>query len=110
MLPKVSLTNTPEWNQLKDHYENEMKKTTLRKLFQDNPDRFKEFSFNDEDFLIDFSKNLINTQTKQLLLQLASACKLSDAIPAMFNGEAINETENRPVLHIALRNFSGKPI
>lgn len=110
MLPKVSLTNTPEWNQLKDHYENDMKKTTLRKLFHDNPDRFQEFSFKDEDFLIDFSKNLINNQTKQLLLQLASACKLSEAIPAMFNGEVINETENRPVLHVALRNFSDKPI
>ncbi len=110
MLPKVSLTNTPAWNQLKDHYENDMKKTTLRKLFQDNPDRFHEFSFKDEDLLIDFSKNLINTQTKQLLLQLASACKLSEAIPAMFNGEVINETENRPVLHVALRNFSDKPI
>ncbi len=110
MLPKVSLTNTPEWNQLKDHYENDMKKTTLRKLFQENPDRFQEFSFKDEDFLIDFSKNLVNTQTKHLLLQLASACKLSEAIPAMFNGEVINETENRPVLHVALRNFSNKPI
>lgn len=110
MLPKVSLTNTPAWNKLKDHYENDMKETTLRKLFQDNPDRFQEFSFKDEDLLIDFSKNLINTQTKQLLLQLASACKLSEAIPAMFNGEVINETENRPVLHVALRNFSDKPI
>ena len=110
MLPKVSLTYTKTWNLLKNHYEHEMKNTTLRKLFQDNPDRFSEFSFSEEDILIDFSKNLVNKETKNLLLQLADECKLKDAIQAMFNGEMINETENRPVLHVALRNFSDKPV
>ena len=110
MLPKVSLTNTAAWHQLKDHYETEMKQTHLRALFQDDPDRFQQFSLSDEDMLLDLSKNLIKGTTKELLLKLAEECKVSDAIAAMFNGEVINETENRQVLHVALRNFSGKPI
>src|SRR5205085_824201 len=59
---------------------------------------------------IDFSKNIITEETKQLLLQLANECRLSDAINAMFEGEVINESENRSVLHVALRNLSGRSI
>jgi glucose-6-phosphate isomerase len=62
------------------------------------------------DLLVDYSKNLITGETMQLLLSLADECKVKDAIEAMFNGEKINKTEGRPVLHTALRNFSGKPM
>ncbi len=79
-------------------------------MFRDDPERFKKFSFQTDNILIDFSKNLVTSDTLALLLKLAQECKLDDAIKAMFEGEAINETENRSVLHIALRNESGKPI
>lgn len=110
MLPRVPLTETQAWLQLRDHYENEMKNVQLRTLFQENPDRFKQFSYGIEDVLIDFSKNLINATTLQLLLKLAEECKVKEAINEMFSGAEINETEKRPVLHVALRNFSDKPI
>src|SRR5690606_34517067 len=60
--------------------------------------------------LLDYSKNRINDTTMALLVQLAKECKLDEAIKAMYGGEAINQTENRPVLHIALRNQSNTPI
>jgi glucose-6-phosphate isomerase len=62
------------------------------------------------DVLFDYSKNIITENTVEILLELAADCKLKDAVEAMFNGEKINETENRAVLHTALRNFSGKPV
>jgi glucose-6-phosphate isomerase len=110
MLPKIPLTGTQAWTKLKDRYENQAKEMQLRQLFKDDPNRFQDFSLSDDDLLIDFSKNLVDHDTRKLLLELANECKLSDAIPAMFNGEVINETEKRPVLHVALRNFSDKPI
>ena len=60
--------------------------------------------------VFDYSKNIIAAKTLQLLFDLANECKLKDAIGAMYNGDKINETENRSVLHIALRNFSKSPI
>jgi glucose-6-phosphate isomerase len=60
--------------------------------------------------VLDYSKNIINDKTKSLLLKLADECKLKEGIEAMFNGDKINETENRSVLHTALRNFSGNPV
>ncbi len=59
---------------------------------------------------IDFSKNIISKETIKLLADLAKECKLTDAINALFDGDAINETEHRSVLHTALRNLSGKPV
>lgn len=109
MLPKNNPTNTQAWLLLKRHFNEEMQRTHLRKLFATDPDRFKKFSTSFEDILFDFSKNIINNKTLQLLFQLAEECQVKDGIDAMFNGEKINETENRSVLHVALRNFSDKP-
>jgi glucose-6-phosphate isomerase len=71
---------------------------------------FNSFSIQKEDILFDYSKNIVNQRTIQLLLQLADECKLKDAVKAMFAGIKINETENRSVLHTALRNFSDTSI
>ncbi len=110
MLSKINPTTTQAWLLLKRHYEEEMQRTHMRDLFKKDADRFKKFSLSFEDILFDYSKNIISSKTLQLLLQLANDCKLKEAIDAMFNGEAINETESRSVLHIALRNFSDKPV
>ncbi len=106
MLPKVNPTNTQAWLLLKRHFDDEMQRTHLRKLFAADADRFLKFSVNHQDILFDYSKNIINNKTLQLLMQLADECKVQEGIDAMFAGEKINETENRAVLHIALRNVS----
>ncbi|MBF0449460.1 MAG: glucose-6-phosphate isomerase [Candidatus Magnetomorum sp.] len=105
-----SITQLAEWKALKDHF-SEIKKLHLKTLFQNDPHRFSRFSFvfNDE-ILLDFSKNIITEKTIHLLLNLAQALKLEEKRDAMFTGETINWTENRPVLHIALRNRSNTPI
>jgi glucose-6-phosphate isomerase len=79
-------------------------------LFATAEDRFKKYSIQYGDILFDYSKNIVSDKTLQLLQQLAAACKLPDAIKAMYAGEKINETENRAVLHIALRNLSDQPV
>jgi glucose-6-phosphate isomerase len=109
MLPKIDPTTTHAWQLLVQHYD-EMKNTHLKDLFMDDTDRFAKFSLSAPDILWDYSKNIITDRTIELLLQLAEECRLQEAINAMFNGEKINETENRAVLHAALRNFSGKPV
>jgi glucose-6-phosphate isomerase len=109
MLPKINPTSTKAWQELKEHAE-EMKKNNLRELFRTDPDRFKKFSLCLDEFVFDFSKNIITDKTLQLLLQLADECKVKEAINAMFNGDIINSTEKRAVLHVALRNFSDRPI
>ena len=108
MLHRTNPTATKSWQELQQHYE-EMKNLHMRELFRNDPDRFTRFSINAKDFLFDYSKNIITDKTIRLLLNLADECQLSTAIEAMFNGDKINEMENRPVLHTALRNFSGEP-
>jgi glucose-6-phosphate isomerase len=110
MLPKINPTNTQAWFLLQKHYEEEMNRRHMRDLFAADSDRFKKFSLRLGDILFDYSKNIINQKTLQLLLQLAEDCKLKDAIHEMFAGIKINETEQRSVLHTALRNFSDTPI
>ncbi|MFT3936312.1 MAG: glucose-6-phosphate isomerase [Chitinophagaceae bacterium] len=110
MFPKISPTGTKAWQQLQQHYNNEMKQTKLRQLFASDADRFKKYSIQFGDILFDYSKNIVTDNTLALLQQLATECKLPEAINAMYSGEKINETENRSVLHIALRNLSGTPI
>lgn len=110
MLPKVNPTTTQAWFLLKKHYEDEMNRRHMRDMFAAEPDRFNKFSLRLGDILFDYSKNIINQKTLQLLLQLANDCELKTAIKDMFIGLKINETENRSVLHTALRNFSGDPI
>ena len=109
MFPKINPTNTQAWLLLKRHFDDEMQRTHLRKLFAADADRFKKFSLQFNDLLFDYSKNIINNKTMQLLFQLAEECQLKEGIEAMFKGERINETEGRSVLHVALRNFSDAP-
>lgn len=110
MFPKTNPTTTQAWLLLKRHYEEEMSRTHMKDLFAKDPERFSKFSLTAEDILFDYSKNIITAKTLQLLLQLANDCSLKEAIEAMFSGEKINETENRSVLHIALRNLGDNPI
>jgi len=110
MFPKVNPTNTQAWLLLRRHFEEEMQRMQMKNLFKQDEERFNKFSLRFEDILFDYSKNIITPKTLQLLLQLAEECKLKEGIEAMFSGEKINETENRSVLHTALRNFSGKPV
>ncbi|MBS1747307.1 MAG: glucose-6-phosphate isomerase [Bacteroidetes bacterium] len=110
MLPKINPTNTQAWLLLKKHQNDEMGNITMKRLFNEDADRFKKFSITFGDILFDYSKNIITQKTMHLLLQLADDCKVKDAIEKMFSGDKINETENRSVLHTALRNFSGEPV
>jgi glucose-6-phosphate isomerase len=105
MYPKINPTNTPAWKKLNDHFNNNHL-TTLQEYFEADPNRFNSFSLCFEEILFDYSKNHISKETMSLLTELAQECKLKEAITAMFAGEKINETENRAVLHTALRNFS----
>jgi glucose-6-phosphate isomerase len=109
MLPRINPTTTNAWKQLKQHAE-EMKRQSMRGLFQADPERFSKYSVSAGDIFFDYSKNIINKDTMSLLSQLAQECGLADAIKALFAGDAINETEHRAVLHTALRNFSDKEI
>jgi glucose-6-phosphate isomerase len=109
MFPKINPTSTSAWQALQQHHE-EMKTVQMKNLFATNPERYRKFSLSANDFIFDYSKNIINEKTISLLLQLANECGLEDAIKAMFAGEKINATENRAVLHTALRNFSGRPV
>jgi glucose-6-phosphate isomerase len=102
-------TTLPAWQQLQAHFD-EIRSTTLRTLFADDPQRFSRFSRTFHDILLDFSKNRITETTFSLLLDLARQAGLSAAINSMFTGQKINTTENRAVLHVALRNRSNRPI
>ncbi|NNJ78285.1 MAG: glucose-6-phosphate isomerase [Xanthomonadales bacterium] len=105
-----ALTRSPEWRALESHAA-EMKSRHLRDLF-DDPSRFEHFSIDDRDlgFLLDFSKNIVTGETLDLLRRLAEARAVRRHTADMFSGRRINWTENRAVLHIALRNRSNEPI
>jgi len=109
MFPKVNPTKTQSWKKLQEHYK-AMKSASMKDLFKEDPNRFKNYSLAVPDIIFDYSKNLVSEETKKLLLDLANECELDKAIAAMFKGEIINGTEGRSVLHTALRNFSGKPV
>jgi glucose-6-phosphate isomerase len=109
MLPKINPATTKAWSLLKEHHA-DISSVKMRELFGTGKDRFSQFSIQYDDILFDYSKNLITDKTLELLLQLANECQLKEAVNAMFNGEAINATEQRSVLHTALRNFSKKPV
>ncbi|MFD1143172.1 glucose-6-phosphate isomerase [Larkinella insperata] len=109
MLPTQSFLQLPAYQQLQNHYQ-QIKDRHLRDLFAENPKRFDHFSLRFEDILVDFSKNRIDNETLTLLRRLASEAGLSEAIEKMFSGDRINATENRSVLHVALRNRSNSPI
>jgi glucose-6-phosphate isomerase len=109
MLPKINPTETKSWKKLREHYR-VMKNRRVVDLFRQDPERFSRFSVTFENMLVDYSKNIMTKETFRLLLGLARECKLKEAIEKMFIGDAINETEKRAVLHVALRNRSNTPI
>jgi glucose-6-phosphate isomerase len=109
MFPKVNPTTTKAWRKLTKHYK-DTKGVEMKALFASNPNRFNEFSTRFEDILLDYSKNILTADTLPLLIKLAKECGLKAAIEAQFNGSVINETENRAVLHTALRNRSNKSV
>jgi len=103
MLPKIPFSKTQSFKYLTDHFQS-LKEMKMRDLFAEGLNRFDQFSIRFEDILLDYSKNRITRDTRGLLIELAKECGLQEAIEAMFNGETINETEGRAVLHTALRN------
>ncbi|MCK3654641.1 glucose-6-phosphate isomerase [Pasteurellaceae bacterium Macca] len=107
-MQKINPTQTFAWNALEQHKEENL---TIPQLFNEDPQRFNHYSLQFENqILVDFSKNAINAETLSLLRQLAEECQVKSATYAMFNGEKINRTENRAVLHTALRNRSNTPV
>ncbi|QHS59546.1 glucose-6-phosphate isomerase [Chitinophaga agri] len=109
MFPTINPTATKAWQQLEQHA-TKMKETHLRELFAKDAERFNKFTLSFEDILFDYSKNIITEESLQYLLQLAKETGVEEGIKAMFSAEKINATENRAVLHTALRNFSGQPV
>ncbi len=101
-LPKINPTTTAAWAQLQKQFEADKEKTILQH-FDNETDRLEAFTLQWEDFYVDLSKNRLSQITKNTLIDLANACQLDTAISAYFEGEKINETENRAVLHTALR-------
>ena len=108
-LPRINPLKTKSWEDLKNHF-NKIKATSISDLFVNDPNRFKNFSINFGDLLLDFSRNRINDETLDIFEKLAEEIKLSDAIKSYFNGEKINETEGRGVLHTAVRNQSNNKL
>ncbi len=109
MLPSVNPAKTKSWQMLKAHFR-AMRKTHMRDLFAKDKKRFHTFSLNFEDILLDYSKNIVTSETMKLLMKLARETKVPAAVEKMFAGRRINETENRSVLHTALRNRSNAPV
>ncbi len=109
MLPKINPAATGAWKRLTAHHE-VLRGVHMKTLFAQDPRRFERFSARFEEILVDFSKNRITADTLMLLFDLAAQCSLKEAIECMFTGKRINETEDREVLHVALRNRSGAPV
>jgi glucose-6-phosphate isomerase len=109
MLNTMNPLQSKTWKELEKHYA-VMKNIHMKDMFSENPGRFSDFSLRFNDILVDYSKNIINKDTMKLLIQLADELTVKDAIHKMFSGDAINETENRAVLHTALRNRANTPI
>lgn len=110
-MQNINPTTTSAWKALQEHF-NKNKNRTIKDLFSVDPQRFSRFSvtFPQEDILVDYSKNIVDEETMKLLFDLARETKLNEAIDSMFSGEKINRTEDRAVLHIALRNRSKREI
>lgn len=109
MLPKIDPTTTDAWKKIEEYYFS-FEGTQLKELFAIDPNRFNNYSLKFEDILVDFSKNIIDDEVREMLIDLAIECGLKEATDNMFSGKKINVTENRAVLHIALRNRSNSII
>ena len=101
-LPTINPTTTNAWKKLQEHY-NKINKVHMKDLFAEDATRANKLTIKWDDFYVDFSKNRITEETLKYLLELADEVKLKDAIKSQFSGEIINQTEDRAVLHTALR-------
>ena len=110
MYPSIDPTSTQAWKLLLRHCHHYLRRVHMRTLFEEDPLRFEKHSIGFGDMLFDYSKNIFTEETLELLFRLARETRLKEATEAMFTGEAINVTENRSVLHTALRNFSDDPL
>ncbi|MBT8119939.1 MAG: glucose-6-phosphate isomerase [Gammaproteobacteria bacterium] len=104
-----NLTQSNTWKTLEEHY-GEISESHMRDMFAEDPQRFEKFSLKLNDILFDYSKNIIDSKTMEQLYQLANDCDMGRWIQRMFDGEPINQTEHRAVLHTALRNKSGEAV
>ncbi len=104
-----ALTESPAWKALV-HHQQAMRDVHVRALFDGDPKRFERFSLEQDGLLVDYSKHRITDETLKLLLDLAEQAKVTEWRDRMFRGEKINRTEDRAVLHVALRNRSNEPI
>ena len=109
MFPTINPTTTSAWKALEEYFKT-FKGTQMKDIFRKDAQRFDKYSLKFEDILIDYSKNIVDEKVFSLLIQLARECGLKEALASMFSGEIINKTENRPVLHFALRNRNNKPV
>ncbi len=109
MLQKINPSKTVAWSELKNKAQ-QIKNRHLKELFIEDSERFERFKRQHQDLLFDFSKNLIDKEVLGLLKNLFEECGVKEGIKSMLNGEPINETEGRAVLHTALRNFSDREI
>ncbi len=108
-LNTINPTTTNAWNALEKHFQT-IQHTSIKELFAQNANRFEEFSIQYPSLLVDYSKNRINEETIQLLVDLAKEMDVDTAIQQMFEGDVINVTEKRAVLHTALRNRSNEEV
>lgn len=107
-MQNINPTQTVAWSALEQHKADNL---NIPQLFAEDANRFDKYHLNfEQQILVDFSKNAINQKTLELLRQLANECGLASATEAMFSGQKINRTENRAVLHTALRNRSNTPV
>ena len=96
-------TDLPAWQSLAEHFDRDMRSKQIEELFRLNATRFDGYSLQAGELFLDYSKNIVNAKTRKLLVRLAYEAGVPAAIAAMFSGAAINETEGRPALHVALR-------
>ncbi|APG60913.1 glucose-6-phosphate isomerase [Christiangramia salexigens] len=102
-MKNINPTGTKAWKELEKHFK-EIENEHMRDMFKNDEERAEKFNIQWEDFYLDYSKNRFNEKTRDLLMQLAEECELKEAINSYFSGVSINQTENRPVLHTALRS------
>ncbi len=109
MLSNINPIHTSAWEKLQDHF-NVASQFQMKEMFANDPERFEKFSLHFNDIILDYSKNIITEETIELLLELATETNLKASIESFFNGEKINQTEGRAVLHTALRNRSERKV
>lgn len=112
----VQADSLPSWSKLQKHHNEVGRAFVLKDEFKKDASRFEKFSYkfnntaDKSEILFDFSKNLVTEETIAILVQIAKEAKLEELRDAMFSGEHINSTEDRAVLHVALRNVTSEPI